>query len=156
MSKKTKKDLCNLLIGEQGTIPYFYIYDKKVNVVFMEHLNSDPTQSYNVIKFNRYYNGNENSLFTYREYVCDDKADYTQNKITYNGSYKLEFPIGNNRTIILKSMTDYNYINNNNLQFDDVRCNVHIDTLSKAKPMQVFFNTIFINIILNSLVYNLL
>jgi len=105
-----------------------------MNVIYLTHdffgsdrgITIDTTNSLNSAVFN--------TIFQDDNYICGDTANLTEKTITISGETKLEVPINDNKTIILKPMMDTDDITNDN---NKVLCSVYEDSLKKGKPMQV-------------------
>ncbi|ORY22803.1 hypothetical protein LY90DRAFT_515332 [Neocallimastix californiae] len=139
INRKSKKDKCKLIIKEEGVFPYYYSYDGKLDIVYMQHIMSN-NENKITISNNSYINGNKtnyDSLFGLTKFTCDSQANYEKNTITYYNSYELEFPISHNETLILKSMNDYY---KNYKQYDGT-CSIFENDLNLAKPIQFPFST---------------
>ncbi|OUM70027.1 hypothetical protein PIROE2DRAFT_1976 [Piromyces sp. E2] len=73
-----------------------------------------------------------NNLFSASRYVCGSEVNYDDNVITFYEQQKIEFPISQNETIILKSMSE---------RRDPDDCSILTENYSKAKPLQFPYNT---------------
>ena len=77
-------------------------------------------------------NGLENMSF-----MCSVQSNYQSRKITYFDNYRIELPINEKETIILKSMLDMDEKNNIDQSLESI-CEIYDDTLKKAKPVEVY------------------
>ncbi|ORX60990.1 hypothetical protein BCR36DRAFT_579057 [Piromyces finnis] len=137
-SQKTKKELCHNILEMDGTYPYYYIKDNKTNVVYLTHIisnsergvyiNTNISQNLSLID-----NTNKESY-----YMCDNQVNYERNSITYYDDFKIEFPINDNETIILKSMND---ITKTYEQSNSLICSIYDEILKNAKPYQFPYST---------------
>eukprot|EP00833_Pecoramyces_ruminatium_P017875 jgi/Orpsp1_1/1191907/evm.model.d7180000089309.1 len=90
------------------------------------------------INLNNLYNdGLNNVLFKDGEFKCGNEANYENNTITYYDNYRIEVPINDDQTIILKSMNDID----KSVQTDNMRCSIYDEIIKIAKPMQFPYNT---------------
>jgi len=86
-------------------------------------------------------NGLENMSF-----MCSVQSNYQSRKITYFDNYRIELPINEKETIILKSMLDMDEKNNIDQSLESI-CEIYDDTLKKAKPVEVYIYNKLITIL---------
>jgi len=125
--------MCNSLLKANGTYPYYFMYNDDTYFIYLNHTTVENKKG---ILINNSVNSKliEN-IFESKEFVCDNEANFNKNTITYYDSFKIEVPISNNKTIILKSMSDVKEINNE--QTDNMICSIYDELLKIAKPEQV-------------------
>ncbi|ORY86449.1 hypothetical protein LY90DRAFT_663100 [Neocallimastix californiae] len=125
LEKKSKKEYCNSFLDVEGTFPYYYVSNNKTNIIYLKHIVTNEDKQVSIT--------DANSKFFSDVFTCGEKANYEQKTITFIDKYKLELPVKNNNTIILKSMEDIKDQTN--------PCNIFQESLEKAKPMQFPYNT---------------
>ncbi|ORX63774.1 hypothetical protein BCR32DRAFT_273335 [Anaeromyces robustus] len=80
--KKTKKEMCNSLISAYKTSPFYYMYDKEINIVYFDYINNEDGEG---IKIN---NKSLDSVFNEELqnviFKCDNEANYKDKTITYS------------------------------------------------------------------------
>ncbi|OUM70038.1 hypothetical protein PIROE2DRAFT_1988 [Piromyces sp. E2] len=133
-NKKTKTQLCESLFILNESFPYYYNYNNKIEIVYLSQISEDPKKE---IRFddNQILNSEVfNDQFFEKSFSCDEQANFENNTITFYSDYKIEIPISNNETIILKSMIDVNKITKT--QSQEMICDIYSETLKLAKPMQ--------------------
>jgi len=84
----------------------------------------------------RTYNSPLINIFRNKVFVCANEANFEENTITYHDKYKLEVPVNNNKSVILKSMEDVDEVVHE--QTDEMICSIYDELLKKARPEQVF------------------
>ncbi|OUM70033.1 hypothetical protein PIROE2DRAFT_1982 [Piromyces sp. E2] len=90
-------------------------------------LSSDGTFPNNLPMFERFNN---------KSFKCGNNADFENSYLTYYEKYRIEFPLNNNKTLILKSMADMDNNQNFDEQTPKIKCSIFDETFKKAKPMQ--------------------
>ncbi len=71
-------------------------------------------------------------IFKKKSYLCGNNTDYKNGSIKIYENNDILIPINENEKILFKSMDDTNY----NIDETD-NCRIYIDTMRKAKPLQV-------------------
>ncbi len=135
--------MCNSLLQLNGTFPYYYIYENTTNVIYITHIILGSDRGITVETNDSRNFGPFNILFQNKNFKCDNNANYENNTITFSDDYKIEVPINNEQTIILKSTTD---ISQTDKQKNEVICTIYDETLKIARPYQVLLK---INIIIH-------
>ncbi|OUM58786.1 hypothetical protein PIROE2DRAFT_15868 [Piromyces sp. E2] len=131
----TKKELCNSILEQNGTYPYYYYYNNNINTVYLTHISSNSDRGI-FVNTNSTLNSSiiNKLIFKNDIYICDNKENYNNNTITYKNKYNIIFPLNNNESILLKSMEDIKTQKIDN-------CLIFDNAIKKAKPMQFPYNT---------------
>jgi len=121
--------------------PYYYVYNNKMNVVFLNHITNGSNRGVSInLDYSSKYEFFDNKFLNIN-FQCDNEINFINHTITYSDKYKIEFPISENESIILKTMNDINY----KLQSNDKICSIFDSTVKIAKPYQVkIINKFFI------------
>ncbi|ORX80020.1 hypothetical protein BCR32DRAFT_245899, partial [Anaeromyces robustus] len=132
----SKKELCNNYLETDGTIPYYYYYNKNMNIIYLTHKSMNSDRGIIVDTKNSLNSELVNSIFTNGEFKCDEEINYNKKTITIENEDRIIIPISENKSIILKQMDTINHH-----QTMDMVCSIYKDTLSIAKPYQFPYNT---------------
>jgi len=131
------------LLSFNGTFPYYYIYNNSTNIINLTHIESEDPESGEIIRgvvINSSSYKNiiiEDNNLENKSFMCDSKSDYNSKTITYYDEYRIELPINEKESIVLKSMKDVD--ERSNLEQDpETICNIYDETLKKAKPIEVY------------------
>ncbi|KAL6590554.1 hypothetical protein U3516DRAFT_651457 [Neocallimastix sp. 'constans'] len=135
--QKNKKELCNELLQFDEVTPYYYVYNNKMNVVFLNHITNGSNRGVSInLDYSSKYEFFDNKFLNIN-FQCDNEINFINHTITYSDKYKIEFPISENESIILKTMNDINY----KLQSNDKICSIFDSTVKIAKPYQFPYST---------------
>ncbi|OUM70036.1 hypothetical protein PIROE2DRAFT_1985 [Piromyces sp. E2] len=128
---KSKTDSCISFLNLNEKISYYYIYKNDTVIVNVKIKDLD---SYNKgISFKNIDGLSDSYVFT-----CAEEADFKRKTITFSDKYKIEVPISDDETIILKSMSDIYKFDINEKVTDEMNCSIMENTLNIAKPLQVY------------------
>ncbi|ORY22805.1 hypothetical protein LY90DRAFT_515334 [Neocallimastix californiae] len=142
--EESKMDQCNSVIGTPGTFPYYFIYNGKIHIVYLNHVVSNGLVNRITINMDSeaFLNDSElRKVFKSDTYNCNYSASYDHNRIAYYDQFRLEFPLSHNETIILKSMRDY-HGGFNEKQTNKKVCSIYDEYLKDAKPIQFPYNVL--------------